>query len=134
MLVVIIVSMCALPVTAATEITKSETKPSVFSKKWEKSTFAYENGIYIGKLIWGYDTFLVNEDFAWTISSTTMTTASIKRDGIDTGYVSAARADVEKYSKKEVKHKCYLVYYKLTFPITYFGTITQNTINSNIKI
>ncbi|HZK21105.1 MAG TPA: hypothetical protein VFC76_02390 [Oscillospiraceae bacterium] len=134
LLIAIITSLCALPVSAATEVTKSETRSSAFSNKWEKSTFIYENGIYIGRMVWGYDTRFINEDFAWTTSPVMRTTASVKRDGIDTGYVSGPRAEADNYSKREVRHACYLVYYRLTFAITYFGTITHNTIPSNVKI
>lgn len=85
---------------------------SVFDEgKWEKSESAYVGSTYVGKMVYGYDTFLFNEDYANTLGSGKRSMAALWRSGYDE---NPTKADIENsgvWSECSLRHKVYYVYY-----------------------
>ena len=129
----IMASVFTLPASAATVKTKHVSNSSGFDNEWENTTTYKQNNVKIGIMIYGFDKDWINEDYVWTKGDECNTTAAIKRDGYDTVYKSGSSAGIGKYSKIEINHKTYNVYYKITFSATYVGTITESTVASHVK-
>ncbi len=79
---------------------------STFKKAWEKVTYMYlSNGTLIGKLVWGFDTVWIDEDYAKGKSCEAYATTSIKRVGYDSSFVKGdGRKGVGIYSETRKWH------------------------------
>lgn len=91
--------------------------------EWEHTRHYISGGKYIGRLVYGYDTDYVDEDYAWAYGADCQAQAAIKRDGEDSNFVSAEVASANHYSKLQVTHEVNDVYYRITFEIDYENVI-----------
>ncbi len=106
-----------------------------FTYEWEHTRRFYANGTYRAKLVYGYDTDWVNEDYAWSEGEYRQTKAGLKRanDGsgnsYDTSYTWSDYAAKGEYSKCELTHTRDNVYYKCTINYDYssIGSYTYST-------
>ena len=123
----------ALPVSAAGYANTASTRGSgSFTSEWEKTRTYKYNSKTIAYMIYGFDKDFINEDYVWTKSTECYSTAMLKRDGHDTSYCKGSQKGKNKYSKIEVTHKTYYVYYKMSLSASYKG-VTYTTASSNVK-
>lgn len=117
---------------AATNLDKTSTS---FSKKWEKTTHYYQidptSGIQlaeIGSMIWGYNTFLFNEDYCRTRGwNHNKSTAKLKRVGYDSSFQSGNQAQTGYFSEIEVRHKKNNVIFRITLSSSYNSNEISST-------
>lgn len=107
---------------------------TMFKDEWEQTANYKQKstGKAIGKMIYGYDTDWVNEDYVWTWGYESETTALLKRSGYDESNQSGSKAASRSYSKCERKHQTYQVYYMIRFQVTY-GETTNTVTSSSVK-
>lgn len=124
--------MAALSVSASAAYIDTDTYSghgfSHFNNPWEKTRTYKIGNTTIGKMIYGYDTDWIKEDYVWTIVTECYTRSYVFRDGYDSSYVSDDSNYVGKneYSKTERAHKTYYVNYRIKFSATYSNvTFTQ---------
>lgn len=130
--VLMLVGTFATSASAAWTNTRSMSGSSRFKSDWEKTTTYKVGTTTIGKMIYGYDTAWINEDYVWTKGYECETTAKVKRMYYDNSYISDSKAAKNKYSKIEVTHKTYYVLYQIKFEATY-GNVTYSTATSSVK-
>lgn len=110
--------------------------PNIFTNEWEtRIDYALKsNGTKIGELIYGYNKNWVDEDYAWSKGLQCRSQAGIQRITIDDYCIFAdGYADVNKYSKKEVRHLNKRVNYRVRFESDYNETINEKSYDSNVK-
>lgn len=128
-----LLSAAVVPVSAAGySDTASVRKSDGFSTAWEKTKTYMVGSDIIGYMIYGYNTDWINEDYVWTMGKECCSTASVFRDGYDSTDCSGFEAAKDSYSKIEVTHKTYYVYYKVKFSASY-SKVTSFTMTSNVK-
>lgn len=108
MALVLAVIMCfglmATTASAASYVTVELNDPS-FDDAWEISIEYTANGRYLGVLVFGYDTWWIKEDYAWTKSAVGSSQAGVYRPGRDDSINWGSEKAADKYSKSEVTHK-----------------------------
>ncbi len=104
-----------------------------FKNEWEKTKTYYQNGVEIGSMIFGFDTWAIDEDYVWTIAKECYSKARIKRNTVDEDWVIGPEKGKNKYSKIEVTHKNFSIYYGIEFSATYTGKISAETEKTNVK-
>ena len=119
-------------VEAATDNVKSKSGSSNFKKAWENTTTYKVGNEVVGYMVWGYDTYMINEDYVWTKATQCYSTPSIFREGHDTAWKVGSEKGKNKYSKYEITHKTYNVKYKITFSSTY-SNMKNSTTTSSVK-
>ena len=124
----------AIPAYATTVAERFIGVSTMFDDEWEQTAHYSQksSGRSIGKMVYGYDTDWINEDYVWTWGYESETTALLKRDGYDETYQSGSKAASTSYSKCERNHKSYRVYYLIRFEVTYgetTNTITSSSVN-----
>lgn len=107
---------------------------SRFDKAWEKTRTYKVGNTTVGKMIYGYDTDWIKEDYVWTKATECYSRSYLFRDGYDTGYASDDNSDVEKgeYSKTEWRHVTYHVNYRIKLSASY-SNVTYTTSLSSVK-
>lgn len=83
-------------------------------------------------MVYGYDTYLTKEDYVWAKATECYSTAMVKRSGYETSYTEGPEKGKGKYSKIEVTHQTYYVYYKINLSASYSG-VTYTTVASAVK-
>ena len=96
MCAMIAVSCCSISASAASV---NKTYKGSFSKAWERYASG-DNGK--ANLTYGFNTFLINEDYAWAKHSTKSHYAALKNGK---GWHTASAKSAGKTSKVEVTHK-----------------------------
>lgn len=138
LLLVVVLLVSALSISASAAYYNTDTNnghgSSKFDKAWEKTRIYRVNSSVIGKMIYGYDTDWIKEDYVWTIATECYSRSYLFRDGYDTSYVSDSRSDVgrNEYSKTERVHKTYYVNYRIKFSATY-SNVTISEIRTSVK-
>lgn len=123
--IVTIASMMTLFTLYASAETNIDMTWTSFPKKWEKTTHFYiaVSGIElteVGTMIWGYNTFMFNEDYCTTRGwEHNKSTARLKRVGYDNGFVSGNTAATTYFSNVEIRHKTSNVIYRITLSGNY---------------
>ena len=129
----LVFAVTAIPADAADYTNYAYVKgSSKFSSEWEKTRTYKVGSTTVAYMIYGYDTDWINEDYVWTKSTESYSTAMVKRDGYDTSYCKGSQKGKNVYSKIEVTHKTYYVYYKVKLSATYSG-ISYTTASSTVK-
>lgn len=135
LVIALMISIAVVPASAAgyTDST-SVSGSSGFTSEWEKTRTYKSGSTIIGYMIYGYDTDWIYEDYVWTKATECYSTAMVYRDGYDTGwdYCTGPEADKNTYSKIEVTHRTYYVYYKMELSASYSG-VTYTTAASSVK-
>lgn len=135
LVVVLMTSIFVMPASAAgyTNST-SETSSSSFTSEWEKTRTYKVGSTVIGYMIFGYDTDWVYEDYVWTKATECYSTAMVYRSGYDSNweYCTGTEQAKNTYSKIEVTHQTYYVYYKMKLSASYSG-VTYTTAASSVK-
>lgn len=72
------------------------------TKEWEHTRHYISGGEYIGRLVYGYDTDYVDEDYAWAYGATCYSQAIVESGG-QGHYADSAEAN--HYSKVQVTHE-----------------------------
>lgn len=111
----------ASQVMAATSRIASVKGSTRFISKWERTITYIDSGHTIGTLTYGYDTWWIAEDYAWSCGYNCDTKAAILRDGYDNEYNESDYKSKGKYSKLEIPHKTYYVNYRITFKSNYYS-------------
>lgn len=119
-------------VDAATTHTKTKSGSSNFTKEWENLTTYKVGNTVVGHMVWGYNTYMINEDYVWTKATECYSTPSIYREGYDTAWKVGSEKGKNVYSKYEITHKTYNVKYRIKFSSTY-SNMTNSTTPSSIK-
>lgn len=135
LIAVMIFSIIAFPSNASGYTNNtSERDPKKFTAEWEKTRTYKVGSNVIGYMTYGYDLAGADEDYVWTKSTECYSTSMVYRDGYDTdlSYICGPEKGKDKYSKIEVRHKTYYVYYKVMFSVAYTG-VTYTTSITNIK-
>lgn len=125
--IVSIASMMTLFTFYANAETNLDKTSTSFSKKWEKTTHFYQidpnSGIQlaeIGSMVWGYNTFMFNEDYCRTRGwNNNRSTAKLKRVGYDNNFRSGTIAETSYFSNIEVRHKKDNVIFRITLTKNY---------------
>ena len=104
-----------------------------FNNDWEETIEYYSNGTGIGKMVYGYDTYWVKEDYTWTMAYQCYSTAKVKRQYVDTSAHNGAQAAKSQYSTIEVEHQSYRVTYGISFNVDYTNVTQSTPVSSNIK-
>lgn len=137
MALTIVIMLSVLTCYASAATTSLDMSSASFSKKWEKTTHFYVSLdgnplIEVGSMIWGYDTFLINEDYCKTRGwANNKSTAKLKRVGYDTNFLSGQTANTTYFSEIEKTHKnnCSGVVYRITLSGDYNNhEITRTTV------
>lgn len=133
LVVMLMISITAVPVSAAGYSDHAYVGTSVsFTSEWEKTrTYSVSSGI-IGYMVYGYDVDWINEDYVWTKATECYSTASVQRAGHDTSYCSGTEQGKNTYSKIEVTHQTYYVYYKIAFSVSY-SNVSYSTASTSVK-
>lgn len=91
--------------------TYSRSNPLGFSDEWEKTIYYQTSeGKKRIKFVYGYDKFLINEDYAWSYSYKESHKAGIENDN---GPDWTSKKSCSRWAKKEVTHKGKTIYYKV---------------------
>lgn len=96
-----------VPNIEAKEITLTTSKPDLcqFVVAWERTKTIKQNTIEVGELCYGYDTVLVNEDYAWARSGFYNHKAQVKNgNGTKTSGVASASTSSH-WVEAELAHK-----------------------------
>ena len=113
-----------------------------FTYEWEHTKVLKVGGSQKAKLVYGFDMFWTDEDYAWTMGEYRASKAGVKRadDGSGTAYDTtitwASQKDAGVFSKCERPHTTNNVYYynKILFDYSSYGEYTYTTIkNTNYK-
>lgn len=120
-------------VTASTTKTKTVSGSSEFLKAWEYTRIYYLNDHEVGRMVYGYNTFLINEDYTWTKGKECDTKAKVQRIGLDNKYIAGSQAGIGSYSKIEVTHKESTVKYALWLSASYGHRLTVKSSKSAVK-
>lgn len=124
------------------DINSSSIDDDRFAYEWEHTRYFLVDGKVKAKLVYGFNTFLVHEDYAWTMGEEYETKGGIKRadDGSGKAYdTSITWSDYKNknvYSKREMRHTRNNVYYycKINFDYSGKGKYTYSTtLNTNVK-
>ena len=129
-------SFASLPSMAGGSTTRTKTVvgSSYFTNDEWEYTIEYKMGTTIvGKLVYGYDTNAIDEDYAWTQSYEAYSTAMVKRNYYDQDYSTATEKGKNEYSKIEVRHITYSVSYRVMFSATYSEMGQNEAVKSNEK-
>ncbi len=102
--------------------------------EWEHTRHYVSDGEYIGRLVYGYDTDYLNEDYAWAYGADCVATAGIMRVGVDTSYISGVPAAKNNYSKLQIDNKSTDVYYKITLSTTYTNVTSYLDSDTNENV
>ena len=105
---------------------------SSFNSEWEKTRTYNVGSTTVAYMVFGYDTDWIKEDYVWTKATECYSTAMVKRGGHDTSYCEGTEQGQNVYSKIEVTHKTYYVYYKIDLSATY-SNVSHTTATSSIK-
>ncbi len=138
LLLVVALLVSALSISASADYSNTDSTTghgsSRFNNAWEKTRTYKVGNTTIGKMIYGYDTDWIKEDYVWTIATECYSRAFLFRDGIDTSYASDDRKYVGKgeYSKTEWMHRVYHVNYRIKLSATY-SNVTYTTKSSTVK-
>ena len=105
-----------------------------FKNEWELTRTYKVGTTVIAYMTYGLDTNFIDEDYVWTKSLECNSSAWVYRDGYDTGYHYIGGTEKGKgvYSKIEVAHITYHVYYKIKLTATY-SNVTYSTARTYIK-
>ena len=105
-----------------------------FKTEWEYTVTYKVDSTTIAYMTYGYDVDWIDEDYVWTKSLECYSSAWVYRDGYDTGYRYIGGTEKGKgvYSKIEVTHKTYNVYYKIKLSATY-QNVTHSSKKTSIK-
>ena len=106
---------------------------SKFNNDWEEKIVYYSNGSAIGRMVYGYDTFMVKEDYTWTMAYQCYSTAKVKRQYVDTSAHNGTQTGKNQYSTIEVVHQSYCVTYGISFSVDYNNVTQDAPVTSNIK-
>lgn len=120
-------------VTASTTKTKTMSGSNEFLKECEYTRIYYLNDHEVGRMVYGYDTFLINEDYTWTKGKECDTKAKVQRIGLDSKYIAGSQAGIGSYSKIEVTHKKNAIKYALWLSASYGDKLTVKTSKSAVK-
>jgi len=131
-IVLVFTTFAVFSASAATTDTKTVNGASNFNKAWEKTATYKSNSIYIGVMVYGYNTVLIKEDYVWTKAAECYSTPKIFRDGYDTSYQSGSQKGQNTYAKYEITHKTYYVSYRIVFSATY-NNVTSTVAASTVK-
>lgn len=124
-MVLTIIMMLSLLTCYASAETSRDMSATSFPKKWEKTTHFYISVsgyelTEIGTMVWGYNTFLFNEDYCNTVGwEHNKSTAKLKRVGYDNDFVSGGTAVTTATSRIEIRHKTSSVIYRITLSGNY---------------
>lgn len=106
---------------------------SKFNNDWEEKIVYYNNGTTIGRMIYGYDTAWVKEDYTWTMAYQCYSTAKVKRQYVDSSAHNGTQVGKNQYSTIEVEHQSYRVTYGISFSADYANVTQDAPVASNIK-
>ena len=113
-------NLSAMTCSCVSEYRRHVDDPDRFKEnEWEYTRTYFYNGTTIGRLVYGFDTTFIDEDYAWTMGTSSATTAALWRYGYDEGYSYSEVASSGTFAKEELKHEVYNVYYKIIFSNTY---------------
>ena len=135
MVIVIMATIMVLPASAAGYSNNASVRSSsTFNSEWEKTRTYKVGSDTIGTMIYGYDTDWINEDYVWTKATECHSTAMVYRDGYDAdwSYCAGPEKGRNTYSKIEVTHRTYYVYYKMKFSASY-SNVSYTTATSSVK-
>ena len=122
------------PYEAATTKSTRVSSSSKFNDDWELTIkYKLSDGTFVGQMVFGYDTFLVNEDYTWTAAEECYSIAQIKRNTVDTSFISGYEAGKKVYSTVEVRHVNYDITYQIRFSATYGELTAGKAKDSHIK-
>lgn len=96
---------------------------SRFSSEWEHTRTYKVGSTIIAYMIYGFDTDWVKEDYVWTKSKECYSTAKVRRKGYELKYCEGPEKGRNEYSKIEVAHKTYYVFYRIELSATYSGVV-----------
>lgn len=107
---------------------------SKFTSEWEMTRTYKIGSTTIGYMIYGYDTDWINEDYVWTKATECYSKAMVYRNGYDSNwdYCEGSEKGKNSYSKIEVTHRTYYVYYKMYLSASYSG-VSYTTASSSVK-
>ena len=105
---------------------------SSFTSEWERTRTYKVNSKIIGYMVYGFDIDWINEHYVCTKATDCYSKAMVKRSGYETTFSEGAQKEKDQYSKIEVAHKTYYVYYKTEFSASYSG-VTYSTGSSSVK-
>ena len=130
---VLMVSATAIPAAAAgyTDYAYVGTSSS-FDSEWEKTRTYKVDSDVIAYMVFGYDKDWINEDYVWTKSPECYSTAKVKRSGHETAYCAGSQKGKNSYSKIEVTHQSYYVYYRIDLSASY-SNVSYTTAASSVK-
>lgn len=137
MLLSIVMLVCCLSMSAsASEHMRTVNEgASRFESEWEHTRIYIHVNTedYIGSLVYGYDTNLRNQDYAWSEGNECKTRAGIRRVGVDDDIVYGSWANIDTYGTYVVNHSSSYVIYSIEFENDYEGLLTGYT-NDNTNV
>lgn len=134
LVIVLTISILIVPASAVS-YTQIETvkDANMFSSEWEKTNTYRVGNTVIGHMIYGFDKDWIHEDYVWTKATQCYSTALVYRNYFDSSsYCSGKEAEKNVYSKIEVTHKTYYVFYRIDFSASY-SNVTYTTVTSHVK-
>lgn len=108
------------PIKSGTVKSRHKSGSANFTSSWEIHTMYLDGTTTIGVMWWGYNTFLVKEDYSYTFGANNNSSQSyVFRNGYDTSYNYGTYRPATEWSRKEVTHKVNDVYYGIYLSGTY---------------
>ncbi len=103
----------------------SKTNWLTFNSKWEYVVYIKysdgESSSNCAKMVFGFDTYAIDEDFCWTYGYTQRTQASLTNGN---GTFAASKANVSRWSRVEKIHSGKVVEYRIWVSEKYMGVST----------
>lgn len=109
--ILIICIVVKYPITVVYAANTHTRYASQFKAKWENTVYYYSDTAMkkeVGKMVYGYNTAFINEDYCWTRSYKTEHQAGVCNEK---GCYYGSKRNTTKWSKKEIRHKGTEVYY-----------------------
>lgn len=126
-----------LSVNASTQLGTYMYSDSMFNSEWELTldviNVSNNGNLKVGELCFGFDKFMINEDYSWAKSSYYTVKSGVWRHNYDNNYLRGPAKSDGSWSKVEVTHQTNYVSYDVYFPYDDFGIQLNNMRISNNK-
>lgn len=120
--------MLSISTSAVTKVSNHEfvhTPSSNYKNEWERTYIGKVDKENVGYFVYGYDKSGINEDYTWTKGLQCKTKAGVKR-GCDSSIKWKSYANVNSWSKQEVRHKDSTVKHYIYFSSSYPTLVWDN--------
>ncbi|MCR5116294.1 MAG: hypothetical protein K6A97_02165 [Lachnospiraceae bacterium] len=107
----IILLLSSIKLNAWADVTYVESNPEEFINEWERTVHFYSsNGAERAKMVYGFDKFMINEDYTWTWSNYPKHKAGVNNGNGEYWTITTLTT---RWARKEVSHNGSTVYYSL---------------------